>query len=469
MRVPATSSTTVALLAALLLVAAPAANAIPTPNRGPGAGGTTVTVPVPGAGSFIQIAAGYYHSIALDADGNLWAWGWNFYGQVGNGAPNGNVTAPVQITTGTPYIAIGAGSDHSLALDADGNLWTWGSDNSGKLGNGAPTGDVTAPAQTTTGTTYTAIAAGVNHSIGLDADGNLWTWGYGGFGQLGNGNTNGGDVTAPAQVTTDTTFARVAASMFYSVALDADGNLWTWGPDDFGQVGNGPPTGIVAEPSRITTDTAFTHVVAGDPHSLALDADGGLWTWGSNSSGQVGNGAPTDDVTAPAQITTGTLRQIDVGRPPAITRQLADVTAEVGDSVTLTIAAESSRVPTAQWQQSTDRGATWTNLNGETGWNLTLTAADELDGTRYRALLTNDSGTSTSDAATLTVLPVVEATPTPAATPTPTHAATPTPSANETPADAPQPGLPGWLWAGVGFVFLLLVLAVLLLRRRRTP
>ena len=304
MRTRATLSATAALVA-IVLVGTAAVGAIPTPDSGPAAGGTEVTVPVPGADSFIQIAAGDSHSLALDADGNLWTWGSDLYGQVGNGATTGDVTTPAEITAGTTYTHIAAGYGHSLAIDADGNLWAWGRDHHGQVGNGAPTSNVTAPAQITTGTTYTHVAAGAYHSLALDADGNLWTWGYDGDGQVGNGATTG-DVTTPAEITTGTTYTNIAAGYGHSLAIDADGNLWTWGWDYYGQVGNGTPTGNVTAPAQITTGTTYTHVASGAVHSLALDADGNLWTWGYDGDGRVGNGAPTGDVTAPAQVTTDT-------------------------------------------------------------------------------------------------------------------------------------------------------------------
>ena len=536
--------------------------------------------------TYTAVAGGTYHSLALDVDGNLWTWGYDFHGQVGNGAPTGDVTVPQQISTGTIYTAAAAGAHHSLALDADGNLWAWGYDGGGQLGNGTPTGDVTAPEQITTGTIYTAVAAGGFHSLALDVDGNLWAWGYDVYGQVGNGALTG-DVTVPQQISTGAAYTAVTAGDYHSLALDVDGNLWAWGNDDSGQLGNGALTGDVTVPQQITTGTTYTAVTAGDYHSLALDADGNLWAWGYNHYGQVGNGASPGQVAAPVQITTGTTHTAAAGRfhslaldsdgkmwawgddgneqvgngaatgdvtqpqritsatvitsiafdgvagtalqrlsetralvttppgtpgtatitirysydgdpkpaltlvhmftyvaatptppaarggsasnanvsaPPTVTLQPSDAKVDAGDTVTFTLAADGNPLPTIQWQRSMDDGATWADLDGKTGSTLTLGATTDLDGTRYRAILTNEHGTAISDTATLSV--PAGASPAPSVTPSPV--ASPSPTAGDPDGNAASSGIAGWLWIVAGIVLLLLLLLLAsTLRTRR--
>jgi hypothetical protein len=119
-----------------------------------------------------------------------------------------------------------------------------------------------------------------------------------------------------------------------------------------------------------------------------------------------------------------------------------------------------------QWQVSTNDGATWSDLAGETFLSLTLTATEDVDGNMYRAVATNEHGTAVSDAAMLTVRPTIVATPTPS--PTPSDAPSPTPTAPAGNDDASS-GFPSWAWIGGGFTLLLLVLALVVaaLRRRR--
>jgi len=251
----------------------------------------------------VSVAAGEQHSLAIDADGNLWAWGETDEGQIGNGTYlHGSEQTPVQIKAGTKWSAVAAGRFHSLAIDAGGNLWGWGSNRYGQLGNGNmgyyQIGDLTyeepIPIQIKAGTKWTAIAAGSDHSLAIDADGNLWVWGHNYYGQLGNGNSGeGAHELVPVQIRAGTKWSAIAAGWDHSLAIDASGNLWAWGYNGFGQLGNG--TGGISSadqaiPVPISPETKWTAIAAGWFHNLAIDASGNLWAWGLNSHGQLGNG-----------------------------------------------------------------------------------------------------------------------------------------------------------------------------------
>src|SRR3989337_2185821 len=133
-----------------------------------------------------QIAAGSYHTLAIKSDGTLWAWGYNYAGQLGDGTTS-NKTTPVQIGTGTNWSQIAAGGYHTLAIKSDGTLWAWGYNSYGQLGDGASGGGnyKTTPVQIGTGTNWSQIAAGGYHTLAIQSDGTLWAWGnY--YGQLGD-------------------------------------------------------------------------------------------------------------------------------------------------------------------------------------------------------------------------------------------------------------------------------------------
>ncbi len=124
-----------------------------------------------------------YHTLGLEKDGSLWAWGQNHGGQLGLGDTN-NRDSPTYIDW--PYVAVAAGGYHSLGLTIDGRLWAWGNNEAGQLGLGNAN-EKWCP--TLVGTGYVAVAAGAYHSLGLKADGSLWAWGWNNYGQLGLGDT----------------------------------------------------------------------------------------------------------------------------------------------------------------------------------------------------------------------------------------------------------------------------------------
>jgi alpha-tubulin suppressor-like RCC1 family protein len=141
--------------------------------------------------TFTAIAAAGDHSLALDSQGNLWAWGNNAKGQLGIGdqdVETSKVPVKLPFPQNTRFIKIAAGARHSLAIDSSGNLWAWGANAAGQLGNGITNVDSFGPTRVTfpDGTPrIVTIAAGGHHSLALDANNNLWAWGGNEHGQLG--------------------------------------------------------------------------------------------------------------------------------------------------------------------------------------------------------------------------------------------------------------------------------------------
>ena len=155
-----------------------------------------LTLPTLGSQAQPTIAAGSTHSLALKADGSLWAWGNNYYGQLGDGTTSDR-HFPIRIGAGTGWAAVAAGQEHSLGLGGGGTLWAWGVNQFGQLGDGT-TSDRHFPTRIGTGTDWVAVAAGGKHSLALRSDGSLWAWGVNQYGQLGDGTTS--DRHFPTQV-----------------------------------------------------------------------------------------------------------------------------------------------------------------------------------------------------------------------------------------------------------------------------
>jgi len=236
----------------------------------------------------VAVAAGGYHSLALKADGTVWAWGTNNYGQVGNGTTTAIFKTPTQVTNLAGVVSIAAGLYHGLALKTNGTVWAWGANGGGQIGNGT-TVNTNIPTAVTTLSNVIAIAAGGSNSLALKADGTVWAWGNNNYGQVGNGTTNAAQ-TVPVQVTNLTNVVAVAAGGWHSLALRADGTVWAWGRNNYGQAGNGTTNAAQTVPVLATNLFGVLSLAAGEYHSLAALTSGELLAWGNGVSGQLGNG-----------------------------------------------------------------------------------------------------------------------------------------------------------------------------------
>ncbi len=251
----------------------------------------------------VAVEAGRYYSLALTSEGTVYAWGRNDVGQLGLGNTDSPQHSPVLIPGLSDVIALAAGDDHTLALKADGSIWAWGDNPNGELGTGN-TDRYTNPTQLT-GITAIAIAAGGNHSVALLADGTVRTWGFNNHGQLGNGNTTNSNV--PVQVTGLTGVVGIAAGYEFTLAVLSDGSVKAWGHDDSFQLGNGATAGDQTTPVDvlgIPSGRSVRALAAGIFHALALLDDGSVVAWGSNIQGQLGDGTNnSSDEAKPASIT----------------------------------------------------------------------------------------------------------------------------------------------------------------------
>ena len=247
-----------------------------------------------------EISAGIGHSLAIDEDGNLYTWGANTYGQLGDGTTTSK-NIPTKIMSGIKKIS--GNSNYSLAIDINGNLYAWGSNASGQLGDGTTT-DKKNPTKIMSG--IKEISTGNYHSLAIDEDGNLYTWGTNTYGQLGNGTTTSKYI--PTKIMNG--IKEISGGTYHSLALTEDGDLYLWGINNNGQIGNGG-TGnatnnnlvIQTIPTKIMNETKFKEISAGSGHSLAIDEEGNLYAWGANSYGQVGDGTTTNSL-IPVQLST---------------------------------------------------------------------------------------------------------------------------------------------------------------------
>ncbi len=349
---------------------------------------------------WLNVSAGGYHTLAVKGDGSLWSWGYNGYGQLGDGTTADRaVPGPVSGVTANTIVDVSAGFNHSAVVLTNGSVLTWGYNGNGQLGNGTFTNSATAVSAagistaveveasenhtlirlsngtlracgyngngalgdgtTTTrntpvtcvgvsgalyiGTFYrtsgyigsadpdlvcmtgdnangqignetyidktaftcidltpitvsnlsfppSKVTGGYQHTAAIRADGSLWAWGYNGYGQLGDGTTT--NKNYPVKVGTATNWVQVSSGYYHIMAIKSDGTLWGWGYNGYGQIGDGTVTNR-STPVQIGSATNWVKVECGIHHTAALNSDGTLYIWGYNGYGQIGDGTTT--------------------------------------------------------------------------------------------------------------------------------------------------------------------------------
>jgi len=245
----------------------------------------------------VKAAVGYQHVISIDSSGALWAWGYNYYGQLGDGS-NNNTTTPIPIGTDTDWESVSASNQHSAFLKKDGTLYTCGQNTDGQLGIGSttPTGTLTmvgVPGE------WESVTCGYTFMLGIKKDGSLWAWGDNGFGQIGIGGTT--DQTLPIRIGADNDWSSVSAGYASSYAIKDNGTLWSWGWNNSLELGYNTQSSV---PMQVAAGTTWKSVTAGLMAVAAIKSDGSLYTWGNGANGQLGDGT-NNARTTPTKIDNG--------------------------------------------------------------------------------------------------------------------------------------------------------------------
>lgn len=283
------------------------------PTSGPESGGNTVRLlpPAPRGVKFSSVSIGDHHAVAVASDGNVYAWGSNKYGQLGNGTSDDSAkprvaNRPAGKDDKFKYISAKAGEDFTLALGNDRKVYAWGNGRWGQLGNYSHQLESLVPVQVLTpdNMTFQQIDAGATHSLAVAMGGKeVWGWGNAQYGRLGNGDGKNATYRSdPSQTKLtldyDETVKTISAGSWHSVVITSKGRALTFGSSNYGQLGLGNQNNQllpleVPKPSQ-DPSVKFTDASAGGSHTLFLGSDGNVYGVGMNSWGELGNGSRVD-------------------------------------------------------------------------------------------------------------------------------------------------------------------------------
>lgn len=265
---------------------------------------------IAGGSNWANAAFGQYHSAGVKTDGTLWCWGQNYYGELGDNTTV-HRSSPVQtITGGTDWSQVSCGPYHTAAVKKDGTLWLWG----GGFNNAGQLGDNTiihrsSPVQTIAGgSDWSSVSCGYKNTAAIKTDGTLWVWGWNAYGQVGDNTTN--NISSPSQtVAFGTNWSKVSVGYSSCGAIKKDGTLWMWGANNVGQLGINLASNRSSPVQTITGGTDWSEISLNSLDVAAIKTDGTLWCWGFNFDGQVGDNTsgPGTYKSSPVQtITYGT-------------------------------------------------------------------------------------------------------------------------------------------------------------------
>jgi alpha-tubulin suppressor-like RCC1 family protein len=330
--------------------------------------------------------------------GTLWAWGGNYFGGLGNNTRN-NTSSPIQtVSGGLSWKQVANNKNICAGIKTDGSLWTWGFNNFGQMGDNTVVSK-SSPVQTISGgTNWRQVSLGGNPSqatstpngaaAAVKSDGTLWTWGRNNYGQLGDNTTV--NKSSPVQtVASGGIWNQVSTnSMGHTAAVKTDGTLWTWGYNARGQLGNNLTVNQSSPIQTVAGGTNWRSVAVGGLYTMAIKTNGTLWAWGRNYQGQLGDNT-TNDTSSPIQtVAAGTnWKQVSASVGAYLGNSNTAFTAGIKTDGTLWIwgvngygqLGDNTTTSVSSPIQTIAAGTNWNQVS--TGYNFTL--AIKNDGTLW--------------------------------------------------------------------------------------
>ena len=251
--------------------------------------------------SFSAISSGFSHSCGIErTSGDTYCWGDDASGQLGgNGGVSSVKPIPLSPAPASPFVSVVSGRDHSCGLTGKGEAYCWGANSNGQLGDGTTMDrekvDVVGDSHV-----FTALFAGGNHTCGIDGLAQAWCWGSDTFGELGDGGTT--DQSLPVAVSKLATALRsMALGDTHTCGVDLLDLAWCWGSNGSGELGDGG-TSSSATPVAVADAHAWSTLAAGSQFTCGIDLVFVAWCWGAGDQGQIGDGALVGQLTPTATL-----------------------------------------------------------------------------------------------------------------------------------------------------------------------
>lgn len=250
-----------------------------------------------------QLSVGWSHACVIAADG-AYCWGWSQWGRLGNASvAEDYAESPVPVTNGGGFTQVSVGHNHTCALDGAGAAWCWGDNFDGQAGADTSVYEVHEPSRVQTDLRFVQVQAGRWHSCGLTEAGEVYCWGN----EMGTG--TGDDpydevriYTTPQPAVLEGTYVAISSQFNSTCALRATGDLYCWGYSGYGELGAGEERGIYTTPLLVVGDHAWKQVDAGDYFTCGITTSDAAYCWGRNVP--LGNGV-VGDTAAPVEVPGG--------------------------------------------------------------------------------------------------------------------------------------------------------------------